>query len=930
MKRNLIIATIIFLLLSFGVSWWYFSEETPFLKDMDIYKAVPVSAPFFLEVNSIQNLPADNPILSALEEGGIGQHWFSFIQKADSLITSTENIPNNLRNSNFILAFGFTGRNELFPVIIKKADTQNRRASIELLLEHFYPPGQYDYNQREYGKHTITGVYPNDSGSPLFYTFSDDIFCISPRSILVEQILRQLSTPGILKNPFFLKADRGIRDQKISFYINHEWIGGFFTPVFSRAVTEKTDEFGSTRRYQPSAVAEKYQHFAAWSKLGARFFDDQIFLNGISIADDSLNHFLAVFSGQQPVRSVAEKALPQNTSFFCNFSFSNKQDFFDQLEAFYAHSENFYFREERMKRIDQQFRTHTRNTFKQWVKDEIIVASTTIPVNPENKTTFFILQTTNRQTVEGEFQQLLKNYAARTDQDYSQLLSVLPLDQATEFPIYRFPFPSFPGLWLGSPFTMAETAFVTFYNDFMVFSNTEQGLHEYIRNMTMGANLANDNRLQRFSKNHLNRNNIRVFIDVNKAFGIRSEIFSSKMLQHLKEKEESIRNFDIINFQVSQEKNIFSNSIILSHRTGTSDQTQAVWQVALGSQVQTKPQLVKNHYEPTHQEILFQDAGNNLHLVSSSGQLRWTVPLSGSILGKIHQVDAYKNGKLQYLFNTKEKLYLLDRTGNHVGNFPVSLKSSATNAVSVFDYDNNRNYRCFVATENKKIYAYDVTGKIITGWKFDQTEQAVTTPLQHFKAAAKDYIVFKDPSGIYLVNRQGESRVSDHLKMETSNNPLVIDHSKTPLILTTDKKGKVYFIHPDGKMEEKTTGRYSEDHFFTAGDLDGNGVIDFIFADGNDIVVIDANGRKMFSQKMRNPVTTPPKIYTLTENQKKIGVVDALFNRIYLFDNQGKLHPGFPLPGNGEFIIETLIENSGSLHLVTGCEGGILCNYSLQ
>jgi hypothetical protein len=925
MKRNLIIAFSLVLVSSIAYLW-YSSGDTPFSKDLTLCEAVPVSSPFFFELSSI---PPDHPILHELEEAGIAKSWFMFLEKADSIIGHSDKIPNNLRNSSFILSFGFAGKNELFPVLITKVENPNRQNAVELFIRHLYPPGKFSYRERTYGKHTLCEIIPNETGSPLFYSISNELLLISSKSILVEQVLRQLSTPGILKNPFFLETALNADDQKLSLYINHEWLSGFIGTLFSSNVTEKQDEFGGTRRYQPALVAEKFRKFAGWSKLNFGFYNDRLILNGLSAADDSLNHFLAVFSGQQPLRSKAENALPQNTSFYCTFSLSHPDDFFQRLETFYTHSDQFYYREERMKRFDQGFRTNTRNVFRQWVKDEVIVAATTIPVNPENKTTFFILETGNRLSAEEQLRSLLNTYAVRTGKDPNQMISELRFENAPTFKVYRFPFPSFPGLWIGNPFTLAEAEFVTFYNDYMVFSNTEQGLNEYLRNMLLGATLSHDISYQKFIKNQPNRANIHVHVDVNKAFGFRNEIFSSSLRKQLEEKEELIRKFGKVNLQVWHDKNMFPGSVILAYQP-EAEEARTTWQSSLGSNLATKPQLVTNHNDPLNREIIVRDIRNNLYLLNNTGRVCWSVSLPSPVLGDIHQIDYFQNGRLQYLFNTKENLYLLDRNGENVEHFPVRLQSPATNGVNVFDYDHTRNYRYFVAGEDKKIYAYDRSGKIIQGWKFGQTDHPVTTPVQYFRVAGKDYIVFKDKSRIYIQDRQGETRVSAAARFENSNNPLEICLGGTPAIVATSAEGKVFYIYFDGRYEEKQTRRFSAKHFFTAADLDGNGVNDFVYADGNELTVLDENGKRLFSKKLDNPVSFPPSVCTFSSTEKKTGITDAAANRIYLYNSEGKLHPGFPLQGNSEFTIGKLSENSSFFNLITGNEGGMLYNYTLN
>jgi hypothetical protein len=929
MKRNLILA--VFIILATAAGYLYFKNKSnPFLKDTSIYKAVPVSSPFFFELNSIRSIPFENSFISELEKAGIGKNWFNFLQQADSLIGIKDNLPKSLRNSSFLLAYGTAGRNELVPLLITNCGSENRENALVKFIETIYSPEEYNYSARDYGKHQISEITDNNNKEILFFSFADDLLLASNRAIIIEQAIRQLSSNGIQNNPYFLEVTRNTGSQDVSLFINHNWINSFFSGVLNRKTIEKADEFGATTRFQYAAKADKFREFAAWSEVGFQFNDRQLVLNGTSAADDSLNHFLSVFDNQQPVRSGAADILPYNTSFFCSFTFSDKNSFFEKLEEFFMHSPAYYHREERMKRFDRGFGTNVRKVFQDMAKDEVIAATTTIPVDPSNKTTLFILHSEGRSATEKQLQNLMTSYATRAETEISKLYSDFSADNENQFRIYRFPYPSLPGLWMGSPFEFTEARFVTIYENLLVFSNTEQGLQEYLLNMVRGSTLARDNGYKVFRQSRLSRSNIHIFADVNKTFSLRNEIFAPDILKQIEEKEESLRRFGMISWQIQRDNNLYLNSLAIELRPEMDEHAQTTWQSQIGSEIATKPLLVINHNDRSNREIIFQDVQHNLHLVSGSGSVRWSVPLSGKIMSEIKQVDYYKNGRLQYLFNTIEKLYLIDRNGNNVAHFPVTLKSPATNGVNVFDYDNNRSYRYFVAGEDRKVYAYDNEGKIISGWNFRQTESEVTTPVQHFRIDGKDYIVFKDKSKVYIQDRQGETRVPVSAEFNNSKNPLVLNLNGTAKIVATDTGGKVYYLYFDGKAEEKKTDRFSENHFFTVDDLDGNNIPDFVFADGNEVTVLDETGKKLFSQKLDGPIGHLPNIYTFSAGLKKVGVTDETSNRIYLFNPDGKLHQGFPLHGNSEFTIGKLSESNTGLNLIVGSEGGKLYNYTLN
>src|SRR5690554_7198921 len=122
MKRYLAIA-LLFIFSAAGGYYYYTLRQPNFTKDSAAYKAIPASAPFFIEVNSARALNNTNPLISGLVDAGIGSSFIKFVQNADSLISTTPRIPNNLLSSPFILTCGISGRNQMVPLIITKAES---------------------------------------------------------------------------------------------------------------------------------------------------------------------------------------------------------------------------------------------------------------------------------------------------------------------------------------------------------------------------------------------------------------------------------------------------------------------------------------------------------------------------------------------------------------------------------------------------------------------------------------------------------------------------------------------------------------------------------------------------------------------------------------------------------------------------------------
>lgn len=189
-----------------------------------------------------------------------------------------------------------------------------------------------------------------------------------------------------------------------------------------------------------------------------------------------------------------------------------------------------------------------------------------------------------------------------------------------------------------------------------------------------------------------------------------------------------------------------------------STSTGELWSCSIGGAVHRKPDIVVNHTNGTR-EVLVQDTAHRIHLVSATGKELWTRDLDGPILGAVHQVDKFGNGKLQLLFNTAKTCYLIDRNGKDLGGFPFTFKSEAAVPLSVFDYDGKGEHRVLVPTKDLRLLNFNLDGKAVEGWVPPKLEAAAVDAVHHLRIRNRDHLVLVQENGRVLVlDRKGNER----------------------------------------------------------------------------------------------------------------------------------------------------------------------------
>ena len=367
-----------------------------------------------------------------------------------------------------------------------------------------------------------------------------------------------------------------------------------------------------------------------------------------------------------------------------------------------------------------------------------------------------------------------------------------------------------------------------------------------------------------------------------------------------------LKNYPVLALQFVQEGNFAHlHGIMNTTRATTSNGVKQIAAFNTNDPIATTPFLLKNHTNNAA-EIAVQDENNELQLFNASGKLLWKTKLEGRIIGKIHQVDGNKNGKLQLVFSTQNALYVLDRAGKTPKPFPINFKDDITQPLAVFVYDNNRNYR-FVITQDREVILYDFKGKKISGFDFGKTSSSILHPPQHIRMKNKDYIVVPESSGkLNILSRQGTSRVKVAGELDFSENRW---YSNKGNFISLTSKDEIIRIDETGKIRKEKVEEVVNP-FFTATD--------------NTLVLQSENILKINNKTVTLDygLYTEPEVFSLG-NKTFITITDTQAERVCVFDENADLIPGFPVYGSSRADIAPAGKNSFSLS-VRGDEKGII------
>ncbi len=850
-------------------------------RETDALEAVPNNSALVIEIKSpYQLFPKlqDKPYLEDVNAlsiiNNISNQWEQ-INKV--LKKATNKQPNRVT-----VAAQIGAKNDLDYIFI--LSDFDKKFELSLLIE----AAQLKNEPQIFDKKTFYKLALDDSTS-MSVAQSDKLLIIATSAVLVENVIAQIDqSENNIKQDKSLRKIRELtgKTADLSLYFNMEYI-----PVFASFFAKEKALKG----------IQYLQNYAEWIGLDVLFQDKNINLNGY-LAPTSKNQLLKALKKQElPHNTLIANVLPDNTAMMTYIGYKNVEAFFKELAL--ANLPDF-----------QEY-------FVPWLGDEMA----------------YLITEPNEEGFEGHkfaiFKIKNKGKAKAMLSDFGDKVGKLNMEQYFNYTIHRIMANDIIKPVFGEGLNDIQNPYYVIFDDYIVFANAEKGIKELLDKYTYGQTLGEDANYLQFVENLSATSNMYFYINTTNVLNILTAIFNKSLDKSIHDQFEHYQKLTPIGIQLTPYQDLyFVNAQIQYNRKG-KQATSVLWKADLEADVAIAPTFVKNH-RTNELEIFVQDKNKNIYLFNKNGEEIWRKPLDGWIISDIHQIDFYKNTFLQYLFNTEEKIFLIDRNGEGVQNFPINMNTKITNGIMVADYDTTRDYRYFVACANKMIYGFQGAGELLKGWTGKVNSNIVRFPLQYFNNNGEDYIVaFNEAGELSFYKRNGTSRLDSVSFNSNFNSSFGYDLTEPQRIVVANEEGKAYVVNFEGK-------------FFKLGmNVDNNKDMQFEFMDvvhdaRKDYIVLGRNEVGIFSytkdqefegvtqRKFDTPQDTIFQTQLIGQPKKLIGTWSKSTQKAYLLNGAGNLYPDFPIEATTSFQIDDLY-NDGKNILIVG-NGNAIFAYKLK
>lgn len=169
----------------------------------------------------------------------------------------------------------------------------------------------------------------------------------------------------------------------------------------------------------------------------------------------------------------------------------------------------------------------------------------------------------------------------------------------------------------------------------------------------------------------------------------------------------------------------------------------------------------------------YQETDGSLCLSDENGRVQWQTAFDGKICGMAETVDYFNNGKLQILFASGNKLYLIDRLGHFVNQFKVQLEKDVLLGPAVHDLSGSKRYNVLVLNRDNTVDMYNLKGVKPSSWKAISPDSTIKTMPERIDIAGKTYWVVRTSAETLVYPLMGgepvfRNRGNDRIRPDSS------------------------------------------------------------------------------------------------------------------------------------------------------------------
>ena len=723
MNRNFltgIIATAILTLVFLVV--FYFSKINT--KSIHAINVLPKNTVLALEINSVKHqfkLLNQQLFWQQLTNNkSIGEANNNLLY-LDSLLDFESNLKDWKDNENMVVSFHAFPNKSIDELVL--IETKKKFEIVEI-SNWIYESNKKNLmvSKRKFQNNFIYDFIDFKTQKKFSIAYKNKVFAISTNGQLIEETLDNIGNENVYKISDLDKLSFVKSLGNYNLFVNYKNI-----PLFLNSFLD----------ISKLKTLEKISNMANWSAFGVNTTNNSIQLKGVSITDEVQFQYFDCFNNMTAQEQSFKKLLPINTSYFFGINYSDEKIFSQNLNEFYTVNKI-----ETKNNIRDSINKVKGNVnlYSQIVENfgnEIAQVNFSNPQLSFDSCEVLVIKLKNKSNLINQLK-------------YLSIIDSLKIDSliAKTPDLYNINLQNYFDFTWGNIFMGIQANYALVYNDYLLVCNNAITLNNFYNQQVNELLLTKNIDYAQHELELKGNANMELFINNNNLALQGEQLINSELLESYKSNIGYVKKTRFISMQMSatNNKNYLTN-VQISFNINANNSTELLWELDLDTTLNMKPQIVFN--SSTNQNaIMVQDLKNQVYLINNESKILFKIPVFGKIIGNINQVDAFNNGKTQYLFNTNSQIYLLDETGKNLQGYPIWIPTGTEFPIQVSDYLNDKSYQIFAIGKFYKIWCYNIHARLQNGWN---PKNYYPNPIQNIQS-----FNFRNELITYSINQKGK------------------------------------------------------------------------------------------------------------------------------------------------------------------------------
>lgn len=879
-RKNIIVISAITLTVLILVGNFYTRKYA--VLHADPVDAIPPDAAFFVEVKNgmtgAQKL-LQAPFFSSLCKDSSFSRLKNNIRLLDSLLQESE-IPNSIRQNQIVYISAHPTKADefdfLFMTNIPRGETE--RAVVSSIID--IAGDEFEENVREYEDVKLHELIRNQNIEFIF-SVTSGIVMISRTPFLVEDAIRQLKAgTSIKKAKTFTRINKRVaKDEYAALFLNsfaiHDMLSAYIDPSQTGIQTGLTD-------------------FLRWSRLSISPENQGIRFDGNSIAADTTN-FLAFFRGQKPIESRIAAYAPARAALVASFTSDRLNQALMHLRSNTGFSIGPDFSFEIVDSLSRKFKTNL-DKHMQWASDEFALVVTEPASTSLENNLYAYVKSRKISEALAQLQELQIASKGKSSEKYRQ------------HTVGNINIPALAPLYFGKMFIDLQNTWYTNVNDYIVFANSNSGLKNLIDDIEEKRTLDKESDFKRNTNSTSFSGNINFYFSMKRGENILRSFSNENISSMITGEGIFQKTIQSLSASIQCTNEICPTKLHIDFSSDHKSEVHLLWSAQLDTTISTAPCVINTG---TNEYLAVQDARNDLYLFDESGKTLWKKNIGAPILSTIHAIDQYHNGESQLVFNTSERLFMIDINGDSVNNFPVKLPVSTTSSCIIAHTGSQSSDQIFIWCGNGIIYAYESSGKPVNSWLFNQFISELQTPPMPFTFNKQLHFLLTTGNSAAICDSKGKMSPIKGVDFSfTKSEILYSDSGKTVRFVFISDDGSMQMVNASApSVKLPVMQNYSVSDLVS---LSSNVSGDNLIISRNDSLLKISDDLQTEDFLLFKKGLSTYQLKKAINKTDKIAMTDTLATQFYLLTSDGTPEEGFPVKGCSDFSVTMDDELSGS------------------